>query len=91
MAEYPSLFRVSQCLDRVVVEDIEGEVRRQLDRLDLQHRIARGQTVAITAGSRGIGWRGIRIRCCGVSSVIRRVSPDTSPPHVVCRPVRTDR
>ncbi len=54
MPNYPSLFRVAQQFDRQVVENIEAEVRGQLARLGLPNRIAAGQSVAITAGSRGI-------------------------------------
>lgn len=51
---FPDIFRVRQTFDPVQVDDIEGEVEQQLGRLDLQQRIQPGQTVAITAGSRGI-------------------------------------
>ncbi len=37
-----------------IVEDVAGEVERQLASLALAHRVRPGQTVAITAGSRGI-------------------------------------
>ncbi|MAR11411.1 MAG: [Fe-S]-binding protein [Blastopirellula sp.] len=54
MSEYPQIFRVRQQLSRPVVEDIEAEVEAQLASLSLQDQIQPGQTVAITAGSRGI-------------------------------------
>lgn len=62
MSNYPSLFRVAQKFDRQVVESVEAEVRGQLTRLGLQQRIRAGQTVAITAGSRGIANIGRMIR-----------------------------
>lgn len=51
---YPSIVRVRQHLDRPQVTDIPAAVRQQLERLDLGQRIRPGQTVALTAGSRGI-------------------------------------
>src|SRR5215211_7244193 len=54
MAEYPQLFRVRQTFDAPRVDAIEAEVGRQLDSLGLERSIRAGQSVAITAGSRGI-------------------------------------
>ena len=54
MLELPPIFRVRQSFDAPTVEDIEGEVERQLASLKLGNVIKPGQTVAITAGSRGI-------------------------------------
>jgi hypothetical protein len=50
----PRLFRVRQRFESRRVEDVAGEVHRQLAALRLESRIRPGQTVAITAGSRGI-------------------------------------
>jgi hypothetical protein len=51
---YPPIFRVRQKFSRPRVEDVAAEVHAQLARLDLGRRVQPGQTVAITAGSRGI-------------------------------------
>jgi hypothetical protein len=51
---YPSIVRIRQHLERPQVADIPGTVRGELEKLDLQKRIKPGQTVALTAGSRGI-------------------------------------
>jgi len=51
---YPQFFRVRQTFPRPRVTDIPGEVERQLASLQLQTRVKPGQSVAITAGSRGI-------------------------------------
>ena len=75
MADLPSVFRVRQKFDAQRVVDIEGEVRAQLGRLRLEQSIKPGQTVAITAGSRGIanihlhhqGDRRACSRACGPS------------------------
>ena len=54
MTNLPPLFRVRQRFDAPRVDDIPGEVHRQLLALDLAERIKPGQRVAITAGSRGV-------------------------------------
>lgn len=50
----PPLFRVRQTFPRPRIDDVPGEVERQLATLDLGRRIRPGQSVAVTAGSRGI-------------------------------------
>jgi hypothetical protein len=52
--QLPNIFRVRQTFDAPRVTDIEGEVHQQLARLRLGERIKPGQSVAISAGSRGI-------------------------------------
>ena len=54
MIPLPPIFRVRQSFEAPRVADVEGEVRRQLDKLGLDKKIKPGQSVAITAGSRGI-------------------------------------
>ena len=54
MPAYPQMFRVRQTFERPLVEDIPREVDTQLLKLDLSKTIRPGQSVAITAGSRGI-------------------------------------
>ena len=51
---YPRMLRVRQKFEAVRLADIAGEVDATLAKLDLGSRIEPGQTVAITAGSRGI-------------------------------------
>ena len=53
-ASFPQFFRVRQKFERPRVENIATEVERQLARLQLKNKIAAGQSVAITVGSRGI-------------------------------------
>jgi Lactate racemase N-terminal domain len=53
-SKYPQFFRLRQKFPRPRVEDVAGEVTRQLERLQLGGTIKPGQSVAITAGSRGI-------------------------------------
>lgn len=54
MADFPQIFRVRQTFVAPRVDDIDAEVERQLAGLNLRERVRPGQTVAITAGSRGI-------------------------------------
>jgi hypothetical protein len=51
---YPKMLRVLQQFERPRVEDVAANVRAELDRLDLRRVIRPGQSVALTAGSRGI-------------------------------------
>jgi hypothetical protein len=54
MSDYPNIFRVRQLFDTPRVRDVAGEVDDQLSQLQLAEKIQPGQTVAISAGSRGI-------------------------------------
>ncbi len=61
-SKYPQFFRVRQKFPRPRVEGVAGEVKHQLARLELGSRIKTGQTIAITAGSRGIANIAVIIR-----------------------------
>lgn len=52
--QFPLMAKVQQHLSLPRVEDLPSAVRQELTKLNLSRRIAPGQTVAITAGSRGI-------------------------------------
>ena len=54
MSGFPKLFRVGQKFEGPRLDDVPGEVHAQLTRLGLAARVRPGQSVAITAGSRGI-------------------------------------
>ena len=54
MSNLPQLFRLRQQFDPVRVDDIPGTVHSELARLHLERKIRPGQSVAVTAGSRGI-------------------------------------
>jgi len=54
MTGYPDIFRVLQRFERPRVDDVPAEVEAQLAALDLRSTIRPGQSVAVTAGSRGI-------------------------------------
>jgi hypothetical protein len=51
---YPRLVRIRQHFERPTIADIPAAVTAALEPLDLSRRIKPGQTVALTAGSRGI-------------------------------------
>ena len=53
-ALYPPMFRLRQTFERPQVTDIPGTVERELAGLNLGAKIKPGQSVAVTAGSRGI-------------------------------------
>jgi Domain of unknown function (DUF362) len=51
---FPRMFRVKQRFEGPTLHDIPGAVRQTMRGLHLQDKVRPGQTVAITAGSRGI-------------------------------------
>lgn len=54
MARFPKMCNIVQRFDNPRVDDIPATVRQQLERLSLQRIIKPGQSVVLTAGSRGI-------------------------------------
>ena len=54
MTNYPQMFRARQIRERPTVDDVAGEVESQLSDLKLHTKIRPGQSVAVSAGSRGI-------------------------------------
>ncbi len=51
---HPKIVRLRQHFERPRVEDVAAAVRAELEALDLGQTIRPGQTVALTAGSRGV-------------------------------------
>src|ERR1700676_5678768 len=51
---FPKMVRVRQHFERPRVPDVAGSIRSELERLQLGRTIRAGQSVALTAGSRGI-------------------------------------
>jgi hypothetical protein len=51
---FPKMYRIRQSFDRTRVDDIAAAVKAELRKLDLGRKLKPGQTVAITAGSRGV-------------------------------------
>ncbi len=54
MPDYPCMFRLRQHLERPRVVDVASTVNASLSELQLGSQIRAGQSVAVTAGSRGI-------------------------------------
>jgi antitoxin (DNA-binding transcriptional repressor) of toxin-antitoxin stability system len=50
----PRFFRVGQTFARPRIDNLSDEVHRQLAQIGLEQRVAPGQSVAITVGSRGV-------------------------------------
>lgn len=50
----PRMFRVKQFLEGPALADITGEIRNRIQALHLSDQVKAGQSIAITAGSRGI-------------------------------------
>ncbi len=53
-SDFPKIFRLRQRFDSACIKDVAAEVHRQLAALNLDVKVRPGQSVAITAGSRGI-------------------------------------
>lgn len=51
---YPRMIRLKQTFSGPFIEDVNAEIEKQLASLNLDEKIRPGETVAITAGSRGI-------------------------------------
>ncbi|MEO6739436.1 MAG: lactate racemase domain-containing protein [Chthoniobacteraceae bacterium] len=51
---FPKTFRLRQKFERPLVADVAAAVREEFMRIGVAQRVQRGQSVAITAGSRGI-------------------------------------
>jgi hypothetical protein len=62
MPEYPQIFRVRQKFEAPRLDDVAGTVQAELAGLSLGPKIKPGETVAITAGSRGVANIAIIIR-----------------------------
>ena len=54
MPDFPSIFRVRQRFDPTSLDDLASTVHDELTRLEIARRVRPGESVAISAGSRGI-------------------------------------
>lgn len=52
---YPRLSSVKQTFETTFIQDIPAKIHEELTKLNLGSKVKPGQTVAVTAGSRGIG------------------------------------
>ncbi len=51
---FPNFYLLRQSFDRTIIKDIPGTVKSELDKIFLDKLIKPGQSVALTAGSRGV-------------------------------------
>jgi hypothetical protein len=54
MMDFPHMMRVRQTFDDTALDDISGEITRQLANLNLESSVNQGQTVAVACSSRGL-------------------------------------
>jgi hypothetical protein len=73
-SNFPHVFRVRQTFEGPQLDDLPAEVDSQLSRLNLAEKVRPGQSVAITAGSRGI--TGIRHIIKGVVDHLKRLKAE---------------
>ncbi|MFA5026444.1 MAG: [Fe-S]-binding protein [Candidatus Methylomirabilota bacterium] len=52
--QFPRMLRITQRLEGPALQDVAGSVRESIRTLGLQGKVKPGQTVAVTAGSRGV-------------------------------------
>lgn len=78
MTDFPRMLRIRQRFETKRVPDVAICVREELRKLNLESRIQRGQTVAITAGSRGISNIDVIIR-----AVVEHITEIGGRPFVV--------
>jgi len=52
--DFPKFYHIRQFFDRTAVEDIPGTVKAELQKLSIEKLLKPGQSVALTAGSRGV-------------------------------------
>ena len=52
--ELPKMTRIRQRFEKMVVNDIAGEIRSQMNAIDLKEKITPGDSVAVACSSRGI-------------------------------------
>ncbi len=69
VSDLPRMAKIRQVLPRDRLDDIEGTVRAELEKLHLENRIHKGGRVGITVGSRGAG--GIVDALRGIIAVVR--------------------
>ena len=62
MMDFPYMMRVRQTFDDTALDDIPGEITRQLINLKLESSVQAGQTVAVACSSRGLANYGIIVK-----------------------------
>ena len=60
--DFPHMMRIRQTFDDTTIEDIPGEIIRQLAGLKLESSVKKGQTVAVACSSRGLANYGVIVK-----------------------------
>jgi hypothetical protein len=62
MMDFPHMMRIRQTFDDTALDDIPGEITKQLANLKLESSVKKGQTVAVACSSRGLANYGIIVK-----------------------------
>jgi hypothetical protein len=62
MMDFPHMMRIRQTFDDTALDDIPGEITRQLANLKLEASVKKGQTVAVACSSRGLANYGLIVK-----------------------------
>ena len=74
MIDFPHMMRIRQTFDDTALDDIPGEITRQLANLKLEPSVKKGQTVAVACSSRGLANYGIIVKA--VVSFLKQLKLD---------------
>ena len=74
MMDFPHMMRIRQTFDDTALDDIPGEITRQLANLKLEAFVKKGQTVAVACSSRGLANYGIIVKA--VVSYLKQLKLD---------------
>jgi hypothetical protein len=74
MMDFPHMMRIRQTFDDTALDDIPGEITRQLKNLKLEPAVKKGQTVAVACSSRGLANYGIIVKA--VVSFLKQLKLD---------------
>jgi hypothetical protein len=74
----PKLVKIEQNFNGPVLEDVETEVKRQMELIRLSEKVKPGMQIAITAGSRGIANIALIIR-----SIVRELKSVGAEPRII--------
>ncbi|MEJ2222721.1 MAG: lactate racemase domain-containing protein [Desulfobacterales bacterium] len=74
MTDFPHMMRVRQTFDDTALDDIPGEINRQLANLKLESSVQEGQTVAVACSSRGLANYGTIVKA--IVSFLKKLKLD---------------
>ncbi len=74
MRDFPYMLRIKQTFDDTALDDIPGEIKRQLTNLKLESSVKKGQSVAVACSSRGIANYGTIVKA--VVSFLKQLKLD---------------